>query len=676
MDVVESLKLKIQKACASLGQEVALNDIVIERTKDTAHGDYATNAAMKFSRLFGMNPRLLAESIIKSTDLDGIDHIEIAGPGFINFFMKNDSLTIVVKKVISEGDNYGRGEKKNKKINVEFVSAHPTGLLHVGTARGAAYGDSLCRILSFAGYDVTREYYINDAGVQIFHLGESVEARYKELLGLPFTLPEDGYHGEDVKDVAKQILEESGKELLSKPNHLQFFMQRGMEIELERIKKHLEEFRVTFDVFSSEKAIRSNDAIEKELTFLKPYTYEQDGAIYLRTTDFLDDKDRVVRKSDGDYTYFMPDIVYHVNKMSRGFDQLIDVLGADHHGYINRMKSALMMHGYKPESLEIELIQMVRFIKDGKEFKASKRAGDAITLKDICEEVGVDAMRYFFAMRAQSGHLDFDMDLAKEQSSNNPVYYAQYAHARLCSILEQGKDIPLDESGNLLSEESEMAILKHLASFNKAIEDAVRERAPFKITNYIHDLAELIHNFYSECRVIDRGNLVVSSSRLALCLACKIVLKNALGLVGVRAPEHMQAKGDNMKKPLIDHAYDLVSKQKDAVPFADIWNYVVKEEELSELGEEELASKAAHFYTNLLLDGRFVNLGDNLWDLRTRHTFDKVHIDMHDVYSDVEEVDDDEEEEIEEKEYNEAFEDKKDSDDEDAEINEEDRFEA
>ena len=539
MDVIESLKLNIQKAFLALGVEVSINDIIIEHSRDTAHGDYATNAAMKNCRLLGLPPRDVATKLVEHLDMSIIDKVEIAGPGFINFFMKNDSLQEIVKKVVEQGDDFGRGEKKNFKINVEFVSANPTGLLHVGTARGAAYGDSLCRILSFAGFDVTREYYINDAGSQITHLGESVEARYRQLLGLPFELPEDGYHGEDVVEVAKQILKEEGDKVLEREDHLQFFMKRGMEIELERIKLHLKNFRVSFDVFSSEKAIRSGGAIEKEVEFLKKYSYVQDGAVYLKTTDFLDDKDRVIIKSDGDYTYFMPDIVYHVNKMSRGFDQLIDVLGADHHGYINRMKSALMMHGYKPECLEIELIQMVRFIKDGQEFKASKRSGDAITLYEICEEVGVDAMRYFFAMRAQSGHLDFDMDLAKEQSSNNPVYYAQYAHARLCSILEQGKDIALNLKADKLEKASETALLKHIANFPNIVKDAAKERAPYKITNYIHDLAELIHEFYTECRVIDRNDIETSSSRLALCKSCEQVMKNALDLIGVDAPNHM-----------------------------------------------------------------------------------------------------------------------------------------
>ena len=539
MDIVLLLKTNIQNALAKLGQEVSLNDIIIEKSKDTTHGDYASNAAMKFSRLFAKSPRDVASLIVANLDMNSIDKVEIAGPGFINFFMKNDSLQAYVAKIIKDNENYGRNESKNQKVNVEFVSANPTGLLHVGTARGAAIGDSICRILNYAGYDVTREYYINDAGSQITNLALSIQARYRELFGLPFAIPEDGYEGYDIVEIAQTIKDEIGDDALKMSDPVSYFKERGMKIELDRIVKDLNTFRVNFDVFSSEKAIRADNAIEKELDFLKPYVYEQDNALYLKTTAFVDDKDRVVKKSNGDYTYFMPDICYHVNKMSRGFDFIIDVLGADHHGYINRMKSALMMHGYKEDALHVELIQMVRFIKDGKEFKASKRKGDAITLRDVCEEVGVDAMRYFFAMRAASTHLDFDMDLAIEQSSNNPVYYAQYAHARLCSILEQGKDIALDESAKLLKETSEMALLKHLADFGKVINDAANDKAPYKITNYIHSLAELVHVFYNECRVIDRDNLELSGSRLALVKASQIVLRNALALIGVSAPIHM-----------------------------------------------------------------------------------------------------------------------------------------
>ena len=539
MNIVESLKLKIQGTLIKLNQEASLNDIIIEKSKDTSHGDYASNVAMKFARAFSKSPRDVASLIVSNIDMEGIEKVEIAGPGFINFFMKNDSLQAVVTKIIKEEDQYGRLDRKNLKVNVEFVSANPTGLLHVGTARGAAIGDSLCRILDFAGYDVTREYYINDAGSQITNLALSIQARYQELFGIKSEIPEDGYAGQDIIDIAKLIKDEIGDKALNMSDPIAYFKERGMKIELDRIVKDLETFRVRFDVFSSEKEIRKDNAIEKEIAFLKDYVYEADNALYLKTTAFLDDKDRVIKKSNGDYTYFMPDICYHVNKLSRGFDNIIDILGADHHGYINRMKSALMMHGYKEDTLHVELIQMVRFLKNGVEYKASKRRGDAITLRDVCEEVGVDSMRYFFAMRAASTHLDFDMDLAIEQSANNPVFYAQYAHARLCSVLEQGKDIAIDETAKLLSAPSEMALLKHLAGFSKIVEDAAKEKAPYKITNYIHALAELVHAFYTECRVVDRDNLELSGSRLALVKASKIVLKNALTLVGVSAPIHM-----------------------------------------------------------------------------------------------------------------------------------------
>ena len=539
MGVIESLKLNIQKAFAALGVEISLNDIIIEHSKDPEHGDYATNAAMKNCRLLKTSPINVANALIEKLDKEGIEKIEIAGPGFINFFMKNDSLQPIVKKVLEQGDNFGRKDKKNFKVNVEFVSANPTGDLHVGHARGAAIGDSICRIMDFAGYDVTREYYINDAGNQIDHLADSILSRYKELLGVPNEFPEDGYHGQDIYYVAQKIIDEVGDKLLKEKDPIPFLKERGMAIELDKIRADLALFRVSFDIFSSELKVRSNGAMEKEIKFLEKHTYKDGDAVVLRTTDFLDDKDRVIIKSNGEYTYFMPDIVYHVNKMSRGYDQLIDVLGADHHGYINRMKSALMMHGYSADSLEVELIQMVKFIRDGVEVKASKRTGDAITLKEICEEVGVDAMRYFFAMRASTAHLDFDMNLALEQSSNNPVYYAQYAHARLCSILEQGKDIGIDASASKLEKPSEMALLKHIANFPNVVNDSAKERAPYKITNYIHDLAGLIHEFYTECRVIDRDNTEVSSSRLALCKASEQVMKNALNLIGVSAPERM-----------------------------------------------------------------------------------------------------------------------------------------
>lgn len=539
MDIVIELKTKLLEALKKMGVNLTVDDIVIENSKDSSHGDYATNVAMKYCKEFQKPPREVANLILSNLDMSGIDKVEIAGPGFINLFLKKDSLQSIVKTVIELDNNYGALPKNGKKINVEFVSANPTGDLHVGHARGAAIGDSLCRILSFAGYEVTREYYINDAGSQIKHLGESVYARYRELFGLDFNLPEDGYHGQDIIDIAKIIKDEIGDEALKMEDPVSYFMRRGQDLELEKINRDLQVFRVKFDIFSSELKIRSNKAVEKELEYLSNHLYREQGALVLKTTDFLDDKDRVVVKSNGEYTYFLPDIVYHCNKLSRGFDQLIDVLGADHHGYINRMKSALMMHGYDKDVLDVSLIQMVRIMKDGEEMKASKRTGNAYTLRELCEDVGVDAARYFFAMRASTSHLDFDMNLAVEQNSTNPVYYAQYAHARLCSVLDNSSDIEIDISAKNLKEKSEINLLKFIQNWPNVVKEASDEKAPYKITNYIHSLAELVHAFYTECRVIDRDNLSVTSSRLALCKASKIVLENALNLVGVSAPSHM-----------------------------------------------------------------------------------------------------------------------------------------
>ena len=539
MDIERQIKEKIIDAFAQYDIQLQLNDVVIERSKDKQHGDYASNVALKNSRLFSKPPREVAQLIIDKIDMAGIDKIEIAGPGFINFFMKNDSLQAVVRKILTEQDKYGRGNPKGKRINVEFVSANPTGTLHIGHARGAAIGDIICRLYEYAGYEVTREYYINDAGSQINNLALSLDARYKEQLGLPFELPKDGYHGDDVKKLAKMLVEEHGDSLLNKEGALEFFKELGIKLMLSRIVDDLKYFGVTFDVFSSEREIRSNNAVEKELEYLNKFIYEDEGAKFLKTSKFLDDKDRVIVKANGDYTYFLPDIVYHVNKMSRGYDQLIDVLGADHHGYINRMKSALMMHGYDKDCLHVELIQMVRIMKGEEEVKISKRTGNALTLRELCEEAGVDATRYFFAMRSASMHLDFDLKLALEQSSNNPVYYAQYAHARLCSVIEQASDIELDLDAKHLSKQSELSLLKHLIDFSSVVEESAKERTPYKITNYIHRCAELVHAFYTECRVIDRDNIDITQSRLALCKAASIVLKNALTLVGVTAPTHM-----------------------------------------------------------------------------------------------------------------------------------------
>ena len=544
MNIENLLKEKLVNALNSLGLEVSVSDIVIETSKSPIHGDYATNCALKFASRLKKSPRDFAQEIVGILEKSGIEKIEIAGPGFINFFLEKTTIGSVVKKVIAEGDNYGRGEKKNKKINVEFVSANPTGDLHLGHARIAAVGDSICRLYDFAGFDVTREYYVNNAGNQINTLGLSLSIRYHQAFGEDVELPEDSYHAQDIVDIAASLKAKYGDKLLSETKeNFDFITNYGMEEELNKIWRDLDLYRVHFDVVTLETDIRKNDHVKHVLEEkYNKYSYVDDGAIFLKTSDFLDDKDRCVVKKDGSYTYMMPDIAYHLNKLNRGYDLLIDVLGADHHGYINRMKSALMMQGYSSDVLEIELIQIVRLIQGGKEVRMSKRTGAGISLRELCEEVGVDATRYFFVSRAGSAHLDFDLDVALQKNSSNPVYYAQYAHARLCKVLSLAKEkgINIDENASSLSDSKyENDLLKCINDFPKTVESAAIKRAPYMMANFIQSLASAIHAFYTECRLIDESNLSLTSSRLALAKAGSITMKNALNLIGVSAPENM-----------------------------------------------------------------------------------------------------------------------------------------
>ena len=542
LDIELKLKELIKLGLKELGVEVELNQIVIERSKDKSHGDYATTVALQMARTLHKSPRDIALELVKHLNADYISKTEIAGPGFINFFVKSDSLSSIIKTIVEQDEHYGESkEEHNERINVEFVSANPTGDLHLGHARGAAIGDCICRLYKKANYKVTREYYVNDAGNQINNLAKSLRVRYHEALGdNSLEFPEDGYHGEDVANIAKILVQEVGDKYLVDSNEsFAYFRKRGTELELAKLVKDLEMFRVTFDVFTSELDIRNAGKVEKVLEKLNPYIYEDEGAKFLRTTDFTDDKDRVLIKSDGSYTYLLPDIAYHQDKLERGYDKLIDCLGADHHGYIERMKSSLQILGYNPNTLDIELIQMVRLFKNGQEYKMSKRTGNALSMKELCEEVGVDAVRYFFVSRAASSHLDFDLDLASKMESSNPVFYAQYAHARLATVLEKGKDYELDLEGKELNHEKEVALLKILVDFPKEIAQCALNRAPYKMTNYIQKLATAIHEFYTECRVIDESNTSLTSSRLALAKASKIVMRNALDTIGVNAPEKM-----------------------------------------------------------------------------------------------------------------------------------------
>ena len=541
MLIEEKLKRCLKDALAKMNVDIDISKIVIERSKEKVHGDFASNIAMQLARELKKNPLLIAEDIVNNLDVESFNKVEIARPGFINFFLKSEALSSIIKTIIDEGDNYGSSTYgENKPINVEFVSANPTGDLHLGHARGAAIGDCICRLYSKIGYNVTREFYVNDAGNQINVLGRSIRARYHQLFGDNIDVPEDGYHAPELLKIAEIMKNEVGdKYLVDSEESETYFKRRGTELELDKLNNDLKNFRVNFDVFSFETDIRAAGGVERVLEGAKQYIYENEGATFLKTTAFKDDKDRVIIKSDGSYTYLLPDIAYHLNKLDRGFTQLVDILGADHHGYIDRMKSSLEMFGYPRSILEIELIQMVRLFKNGEEYKMSKRTGNAIAMRELCEEVGVDAVRYFFVNRAASAHLDFDLDLAKESSSANPVYYAQYAYARLFNVLQNAEDIKLNIDGTGLEHQKEIDLMKHLSLYQKEVLDAALTRAPYKVTVYIQKLASLIHGFYTECRLLDRNNLELTSSRLALCKASMIVLKNALGLIGVSAPEKM-----------------------------------------------------------------------------------------------------------------------------------------
>lgn len=528
--------------------EINLDDpiLVIEIPKDSTLGDYSCSIAMKLARVLKQNPRNIAIAIqegLLSTSLP-LKKVEIAGPGFINFFIEESSLAACINQIIGAGDNYGYNESGNhEKILVEYVSANPTGDLHVGHARGAAIGDSITRLLNMSGYDCTREYYINDAGNQIDNLGKSVLVRYLQLFNIEATLPEDGYHAVDIIKIAEQIKEKDGDKWvnLSDEERLPYFKDAAKEIELGKIKEILKEFKVEFDVWTSEQSLYKANKVESTLTALKEsgHTYELDGAIWLRTTTFGDDKDRVLKKKNGLYTYLMPDIAYHLDKLQRGYTHLVDLLGADHHGYIARMKAALMAFGYPKETLDIDILQMVRLIENGVEVKMSKRTGKAVTLRDIIDDIGVDAARYFFCSRAADTHLDFDLTLAKSQTSDNPVFYAQYAHARICSILRNAPEFKQQEEYTLLTHEKEIDLLKQINEFPAEVSLAAKTRSPNKICNYIQKLAQMFHAFYGACKVVDQTNPELTNERVALLLATKIVLKNALSIIGVSAPEQM-----------------------------------------------------------------------------------------------------------------------------------------
>ncbi|MNI10679.1 Arginine--tRNA ligase [compost metagenome] len=551
--VKDTLKEAIGKAAVAAGivEASQLPEITLEFPKDKAHGDFATNIAMQLTRIAKQNPRQIAEQVLAHLDKAAahISEAEIAGPGFINLKMDKSYLYPIINEVLQKGERYGETNLgQGEKVQIEFVSANPTGSLHLGHARGAAVGDALCNVLSLAGYEVTREYYINDAGNQVNNLAVSIEARYLQALGREAEMPEDGYFGEDIKGFGAELAAEEGDRLaaLSDEERLAYFRTYGLRKELDKIKRDLGRFRVNFDTWFSETSIYESGIIPEVLQELrdKGHIFEEGGATWLRTTPLGDDKDRVLIKNDGSFTYLTPDITYHRNKYQRGYDRMINIWGADHHGYIPRVKAAMTALGFDAGKLTVLIAQMVSLFQDGEKVKMSKRTGKAVTMEDLMDEVGVDPMRYFFTMRSMDSHLDFDMDLAVSKSNENPVFYVQYAHARICSIYKQAEEKGItvkalaDVDLSKLTVDAEFDLLRKIGELPEEIGVAAEQYAPHRVIRYVYDLASLFHSYYNAEYVIT-DDAEQTQARLALLGALRITLANALRAVGVSAPERM-----------------------------------------------------------------------------------------------------------------------------------------
>ncbi|HHU56433.1 MAG TPA: arginine--tRNA ligase [Acholeplasmataceae bacterium] len=546
--MLERLLSNLEKDIANIIKDLGVNEsleIFFEIPKDQNFGDYSTNIAMRLAKHLKKNPRMIAEAIKEKIDLNThhLEKCEVAGSGFINFFFDRNYLAQVVFQINKEKESYGNLKLGNEKINVEFVSANPTGYLHIGHGRGAAYGDSLVKVLRKAGFEVTAEHYVNDAGNQIHNLANSIYERYKELFGYEINLGPDAYHGEEIITIAEKIKEEHGDYFLNN-DWYSYFRKFGIDYLLNGLKKDLSDYNVTFDIWFSEKSLYDNNEVQNTLAYLQNngYTYEEDGAVWLKTSEFGDDKDRVLVKSNGDLTYITPDIAYHANKFKRGYDILIDVLGGDHHGYINRLRAALACLGYDPNKIEIEILQMVRIIKDGEELKLSKRSGKAITLRDLIDEIGSDALRYLYVSKSLSTHMDIDLDLAIKESNENPVYYIQYAYARICSLFRtlQDKGLTFTEVNNFskLNIEKLEQIIKLLLQYPAVIKEAALKRIPHKIAQFIYDLAGAFHSYYNDEKIITDDE-TETNEKLTVLKAVQYVLKDSFNLIGVKPKEIM-----------------------------------------------------------------------------------------------------------------------------------------
>ena len=521
---------------ASIDEEVIVE---LDKPKSKENGDYATNVAMKLAKSLKKSPMDIAQSIISNIDDEIIEKVELKAPGFINFFLKKDYLFKNLNEVLELNEDYGKSDiGKGKKYNIEFVSANPTGTLHLGNARGGAYGDSLARILTFCGYDVTKEYYINDAGNQINNLALSIQARYYELCGKDSVMPESGYFGNDIKEIAKKIYDEHQDSFIDK--ELEYYKVLGTEELLKRIIEDLKEYRIEYDVFTSEKAITEKYNVFDIIDNMKKmgYIYEQDGATWFACSKIFDDKDHVLIKEDGSTTYLVPDIAYHLDKYKRGYDKIIDILGTDHHGYVARLKSSVKALGNNPEKLEVKLLQLVRLVENGEVVKMSKRTGKNVTLKELIEEVGVNAARYYFSKYSLDTQMDFDLNQAKAKNNENPVYYVSYAYARICSILKEKDNLEKIDNYNTLNNEDAYNVLEKIYDFKEVVQTAALKELPHLITQYVYDLATLFHLYYAKIRILTDDE-EATKQNINLIKAVKITIYNGLNLIGVIPPEKM-----------------------------------------------------------------------------------------------------------------------------------------
>ena len=543
-----NLKVEINNALKSLGVELNNfeDEIILEIPKDTKNGDFSTNIAMRLARTLRKAPMMIANDIKGLIDLEKchLEKVEVAGAGFINFYLDIDYLFANVSNILSLGSNYGNSTiGQNQKICLEYVSANPTGYLHIGHGRGAAFGDTLARVMKKAGFDVHREHYVNDAGNQINNMALSVYERYKELYGLEINFKEDYYHGKEIITIAEAIKAEYGDKYL-KDFDLDFFKEYGTKYLLGNLKKDLQRFNVEFDNWFSEKSLYAQNHVQSTLEYLNThgYTYTHEGALWLKTSTYGDEKDRVIVKSDGNYTYLLPDIAYHANKLSRGYDHLIDVLGADHHGYIDRLKAAVSMVGGNSDLIDVEILQMVRVLENGEEVKMSKRSGKAITLIDLIDEVGKDALRYFYVSKSLSTHVDLDLDLMKKTSNENPVFYAQYAHARIASIFKNfektNEEFAYQTSFDNVDKMSFKNILMLMANYQVVIEEVASKRLVHKLAHYLDELAYALHSFYNDQKVITE-DIQATKERMTVLAAMQIIIKDCLTLMGISAPDKM-----------------------------------------------------------------------------------------------------------------------------------------